>query len=359
MAKTLTHVFLDTNVLDQAWPALSVKLENTLKAAQVLGIVAVVPEPVLVELRKHWRENIEASLKNAKDTLRKVGILIGDPNLVRAVPPSQALDGGYDTAVGNLLKAYGLEIGPMPSVAVKQLFHQANEQQMAFQKGGANFKDVVILHSVIEYLENGGGSGLFISDDDIFEKRKSSCLTHAADRKVALRIMKLSEAEEHVRNQLDSQQKERIERHRNLAKKGISTFLPAAQEAINKMLNERPMWGDTIGSRLDNAVLDTIIDVDVSVLDSEPAEGSEMQISAIVRGTVTQAVRRGISALDFSVSREPIEIGFVAVARFDGSAYNVRGLESFVYGGPFMRGTIAHPNWRGIQIIGDETETSS
>ncbi len=356
MAETITHLFLDTNVLNEAWPALSVKVENTLKTAQVLGIRAVVPQPVLFELRKHWKENIETSLKSAKDTLRKVGTLIGNPDLIRVVPPSQALDGGYEAAVECLLKNYGLEIGPMPCVAIEELFHQANEQQVAFEKGGANFKDVIILHSVIEYLEKSGGSGLLITDDTIFEKRRSKCEAHATHRKVDLTILKLSEAEVHLRNRLNIQQKERIERHCNLARKAVVAFLPAAQAFFNSTLDNQRTWSQ--GFIPENVVFNKIVDVDVSVVEAEPSEGSEMRISAILRGTARDAVNRfpGTPFTPSGAHLRPIEVGMQFAARFRDNAYSISGVTSTVHGWPSQEGSVGHPNWRGDQGIETETE---
>jgi hypothetical protein len=343
VAETITHLFLDTNVLDQAWPGLSVKVENTLKAARVLGVIAVLPQPVLVELRKHWRENIDKSLRSAKDTLRKLGILIGNPSLVRVIPEWTVLDSGYDAAVGNLLKNYGLEIAPMPSVGVEELFHQANEQQVAFGEGGSNFKDVVILHSVIEHLQNSGGSGAFVSDDGIFGRRRSECESHANSHKAALRVFKLAEAEEHFQSRLGDEQKQRIERHIKLARGAVEAFLPTAQAVFNTTLDAQRRWRDDPVP--EDAVFQKIIDVDLSVGDGEPVEGSEITIYAKVRGTVVARVLESAGNI-VSTLPQPIDVNIVLPATFQHGSYSISGATSFGYGWPFHEIGIGPPTGR-------------
>ena len=202
MAVKFTHLFLDTNVLETNWPGFSVEVANTFKAARSLGVVTVIPKPVLLELNKHWRMNIDKSIRTAKGTLRKVATLMGNPDLPRAIPDWKDLERGYDRAIENLLKQNGFEVGETAQVGAAELFEQANEERLVFGEHGKNFKDAVIYHSVVEYLQKCGGSGVLVSNDGIFHKRKTQCESHAEERNVALRLFKLEEAEVHFQNLL-------------------------------------------------------------------------------------------------------------------------------------------------------------
>jgi hypothetical protein len=79
MTPIITHLFLETNVLNQSWPELSQKVDNIIGIAQGLGISVEIPEPVLVELRRQCRERVKNELDTVKKTLEIWRVVMGTP----------------------------------------------------------------------------------------------------------------------------------------------------------------------------------------------------------------------------------------------------------------------------------------
>src|SRR5260370_765834 len=99
----ITRLFIDTNALHQSWPRLSVKLENTLAAARTLGVAIEVPQPVLIELERNWRERTKGQVDSAKRLMKEIGLAMDNPTLEGLVPDWKDLQESHNTAVAKLM----------------------------------------------------------------------------------------------------------------------------------------------------------------------------------------------------------------------------------------------------------------
>ncbi|HXP83970.1 MAG TPA: PIN domain-containing protein [Bryobacteraceae bacterium] len=353
--RPITRLFLDSNVLHQAWPQLSVKVENILTDALRLGISVEIPYAVLYELERNWRERISTMLSETKKSLDTLGSLADSAQLSAVLPDWPALEKGYQNAVEAMFKRWSITVTPLASVSLEQLFKHAGEKSLVFEQKGANFQDAIILLSSIHRLETTSDQGALVSEDGVFHKRQSDWSRYALDRNVNLAAMRVRDVQEHFLARLEEDQKQRIVRHKKLATDSVLAYLPQFQEMVNA--NERNLRRSLAASGMQNswsdALLTEVVDVDVPHFQSDPPLGSNIRLSAIVRGSVFETVvyeSRSNDERTFT-QRKVVEIGLSALATFDGSAYTILTILGFTIGAPGHTGTVRHASFPKPELI--------
>jgi hypothetical protein len=344
-----SRIFLDTNPLHQPWPGLSIKVENILNAARKLDIAVEIPQGVLEELERNWRDRTKGDIDNAKRALANLGFVVGRADLAEVIPDWNVLHDGFKNRVNHLLDSWKIAVTPMPLVSVPYLFAQATKRELVFGDKGVNFQDGVILHSVLERLATTRDSGALVSDDGIFHNRHDELVAYARTKGAAIAFLKLADAEQHFNGLLDSEDKKRIALQRELAKEAVQEYLAKFESAFNDSLMQHArnmdMTPDGSGM-LHDARFTEVVDVDLAVGETEPQLGALLRVSAIVRGTVSETVNVSRARSHWTTDRHPIEVGFIALALYQGSRYDIQDTQSVTYGWPSNPGSIGHPDWR-------------
>jgi hypothetical protein len=341
------RVFLDTNVLHQTWPRLSVNVENTLAAIRKLGMLIEIPSPVMIELQRNWRTRMKSDVGKVAKVLREISVLVSQPGIQEAIPSWESVETGYADTVNHLLSSWNISITPMPRISISDLFLQAAERSLVFGDKGVNFQDAVIFHAAIERMTSVEGEiGAIISDDSVFKDSSESLIEYALTRKVSLRLLKLDEAKSLFLDLLDKQEKDRLQYHKAIATEAVKAYLPQFDAIFNastpgwSLNSDRP---EEIQIPL-NADFTDVFDVEVPVVDEAPQAGSEIRVSAIVRGTVEEfeKVQYSGSLSLLPRGRKPIEAGLTALALYEGTSYRIIGILSFTIGWPHGFGGVGH-----------------
>jgi hypothetical protein len=330
-----TRIFLDTNTLLKPWPRLPLKIENILTIAIKLGIAVEIPEGVLVELERRWRDRTKEDIETAKDTLKNIGVLVGNGGLPAMIPEWNAIHEGYEKAVKSLLEKWSIRSTAMPAISVSELFTQAAERQFVFQDKGKNFQDAVILHSGIERLAEMGGAGVLISEDNIFQDRLSVCQQYAAAKNVTIAILKIKDAERHLTELLSKTERERIARHKDLARAATLAFLPEFSRVFDRLLERNEKRNADQPGRLvllpaGHSEFTEVLDVDVLIAESEPPIGSDVKLTASVSGRLFQDVSPPTTPWE----KVTMQVSFNALAKYQGDRYEIQKVGSMTYGWP-------------------------
>lgn len=286
------RIFIDTNALHQSWPNVSARTENVLTAARKLGIAVEIPLPVVMELERRWSErltDVRTKFASTASDLTRLLASVGEPDVTSSLPDWDHLHEAYPRYVKTVFQKWSVEVTPMPSVALGEVFRHAVHQELAFEKEGRNFKDVVIFLAVVERMRQlGSENAVLISDDGIFAKRKEELFGYASKMGVRLHFWTLEEVEPKLRNMLEEAPKARFLRHQQLATKAFLATLPEIQRLFNEgrnyhnaiMRNSRIYLAKT----LESVQFNDVADVDIAVLDREPEVGDEVRMSAYLRG---------------------------------------------------------------------------
>ena len=101
-----------------------------------------------------------------------------------------------------------MDVTPLPTNSLHELFRQATARELVFEDKGLNFQDAVIFHSIVDRLATAPHEhGLLISDDGIFKRRKEECEAYATTRGVSQKVLRLDDAEKHFTQLLGDDQK--------------------------------------------------------------------------------------------------------------------------------------------------------
>ena len=349
-----SRLFLDSNILLPNWPEMSVQIENLLTDAATLKVAVEIPDGVLVELHKNWREDAAKSLNAFQSCLEK----LQDNDSLRHMPNMTWLESLYGELVKSVLAKWSIRVCPFPGIPIEQLFRQASERELVFGNKGVNFQDAVILHSAIERAKTTGGSNVLVSGDGIFQERKRLCGTYIEHAEVDLNVVRLREIQEVFDTALEEsglitkEMRDRYTRHKALAREAVFSFLPQLTAMVNEMEKQQPLvekLGDFLGQqpgpRESESKLTNVVEVDVPRFEEEPPANSIVRMSAIVQGTGVVAVRyegsatTGDRTLRHEVKRE---VGLTASAEYDGKSYSNLKVHSFTYGTAGQTGNVLH-----------------
>lgn len=340
------RLFFDTNIMIAAgWPRISVKLENILKVAHKLDVIVELPQAVQIELKRNFRERMRKNLSVVSPLLQEFNWVQGRPKDAVDLATEEELCLCYEKTVQKLLDDWRFNTTRMPAIDASTLFSQANERELTFGDEGRNFQDTIIFHSMIDCLAAlPGESGILIATDGIFKKREEALKKYAADLNVQFQTMMIETVTEYLEKQLGDSAQSRLIRHKALATKAVSDYLPT----LTDLINERPSPNHP-HSRFSesNYALTQVIDVDVAVVDEEPEVGSSVRFSAIVRGTVDVSEhvmdlgrRRQIEI--GSTENNITEIGFTGTAIYTGGSYSIDVIAAITFGGAGNVGTVGH-----------------
>lgn len=336
---SLVHrIFFDTTALHQSWPSVSAKVENVLTACRKLGIGVEIPEPVMMELERNWFKNATKTLQTTATSIKELWTFVGEPSRPGTqLPDLNALQEAYTRYVENTMRQWKIEVTPTSSALLADVLRHAVKEELVFEEKGRNFKDAVILLSVVERMKAQAekSAAILISNDSIFAKRESELLRYCTPLGVELHCWTLEDAEPRLRNMLGEIVKARVIRHQLLAYAALLDALPEIQGVLNESrdwhnanLRSTYMYG---GEALSNIQLNAVAEVNVAVLDHEPQAGEEVRISAYLTGsgvyTRFDASTGGMSP----VRQEPITVGVAARGVFDGNAYKLLPGMNFSY----------------------------
>lgn len=232
-------------------------------------------------------------------------------------------------------------------MSVELFFERATLKQALFGESGANFQDNVILQAAFERLTGKGGKGLVITEDKHFHNRKDEIGRLGDAAGVELECVRLEGAENKLVELLKQTDRDRYLHHKETARRAVLAFLPKFQDLFNAH-NERlseAQWDEFLPTTyVKNAHFDEVADVDVPQWKADPPAGTELRLSAIVRGTATAETRYATSSGDVRshARREIFEVGFNASATFDRSEYSVKQVHGWTHGTPGSTGTVGH-----------------
>jgi hypothetical protein len=129
-----------------------------------------IPEAVLRELPRQFREQLESAANNAQKgaaSLRNLGIDVGQ----FSIPPIQRASKEYEHNLRERLKAQSVRILPIPDCKVEEFFDAANARRRPFGLDGKGLKDAVIWRAVIDLAHEG--EVILVSNDNDFREDKS------------------------------------------------------------------------------------------------------------------------------------------------------------------------------------------
>jgi hypothetical protein len=112
-------------------------------------IVLAVPEVVLGELPKRFREQFESGRQKAESGLEVLRTLGVDPGEI-SVPNLAEAEATYLASLRARLDELNVLVPPLPSIGVPKLFDDAVAERRPFQERGRGFKDALIWATVRE-----------------------------------------------------------------------------------------------------------------------------------------------------------------------------------------------------------------
>jgi hypothetical protein len=330
------RIFFDTNPLHQSWPDVSVKVENILAAARKLGIPVEIPEPVMMELERKWTKDTKAKLQSTSSVIRELFGFVGESDPIPNLPSWDSFHDAYVRHVSDVVSQWGIEITPMPIDALGDVFKHAVHEELLFGDEGRHFKDVVILLAVVERMrERIWEIGVIVTDDSQFSKRDKEIARYCSDVKAQLTSWTVADAWLHLSEVLGEVTKERLARHKELARAAVTAALPMIQDVLNNALAHRASmgWLRTHFPEIErDAHFDEVVDVDVPVLENEPQLDDVIRISAHLKGTV-HVDRMGDTSQISQVplARRTINWRGSLRGKFDGTSYTIIPGMNFAY----------------------------
>jgi hypothetical protein len=278
---------------------------------------------------------MKSKLASTASAVRRFLASVGEPDISSIAPDWNRVHEAYLGYVSTSIQKWGMELTPMPSIALTVLFKHAVEQELAFEEKGRNFKDVIIFLSVVERMKLLlNETAALVTDDGIFAKREAELSGYASTLGVQLRFWTLDEVEPKLRNMLEETVKARFLRHQQLATAALMDALPEIQrqfnesvESSNKVLAKHLHFRDTFN----DVQFDGVSDLDLTVLDREPEVGQEVRILARLDGSASYNKQNLRTGAVTGTIRKPIRVGIGIRGKFDGSIYNVIPGMNFSY----------------------------
>ena len=184
-----THLGLDTSVLiGSSWPSASVTLRNIVAGCQKLGIPVLIPEIVLSEAEAEWmritKEAIDAA-RNAVSRMREKLPGIDIPMV--ALPDERTRIAAHADARRRLADEWNWVAVPLPPASLAEAVDRAIRHEPPFPADDSDFRDGLIVWSLLEHLKAGDVLGL-IAPDGAFSDRRM--VDAAKARGIELRVYK-------------------------------------------------------------------------------------------------------------------------------------------------------------------------
>jgi hypothetical protein len=329
-------LFFDTNPLHQSWPDVSVKVENILTAARKLAIPVEIPEPVMMELERKWTEDTKAKLQSTDSVIRELLAFLGESDPIANLPSWDRLHDAYVRYVSDVVSQWKIEITPMPTHPLGDVFKHAVHEELLFGDEGRHFKDVVILLAVVDRMRARIGEvGVIVTDDARFNKRGKEIDRYCSDVNAQLASWTLADAWTHLSSMLGKATKERLAHHRELARVAVTAALPMIQNVLNDALDHKASMG-WLRSHFPeverDAHFDEVVDVDVLMLDNEPQPDDVVRISAYLKGTVqVDRIENTSPPTRVPLARKSIDWRGSLSGKFNGTSYTILPGMNFAY----------------------------
>lgn len=149
------HVIVDTTELYRT-PLLDAAGWKELLARSRRGEVRLcVPEVVLREASRHYRERIGGDLMQAQKALAKLRDLgfAETPDLQATEPQVTSLAEAYRPQLERLLSQASAYVLPLPSVSHEELLDRDLEIRKPFRQSGKGYRDALIWEAILEYAD--------------------------------------------------------------------------------------------------------------------------------------------------------------------------------------------------------------
>lgn len=198
-------IVIDTNTLYEDYLLRGAALVSLSKSRERAGCALLVPEVVVAEHVKHFRDARRMAASQLKQASRDVKLLFG---VAVDTPDAEALPDDCDARIRRRLEELGIRVVPYPTVPHERVAARAVERKPPFLKDGSGYQDSLIWLSVLDLLTERQPI-LLVSDDkgfgakDLHESLADEANGPAPGIAVLLAKNLTDAFEKHVRPRLD------------------------------------------------------------------------------------------------------------------------------------------------------------
>jgi len=239
----MAKLYLDTNIFVRAgWPHISGGLITLFQLAKDLGVTAVMPSAVELELEQRWIKEVTVDLENIKKGVEKIqrrtaamALDLGNFKLP-STPSLNDLRTKHQNYVQELRQKWQIQTAPLTNRKTDELFQLALLPSPPFTEEGKGFKDMVIFLSIIDHLKQTGTTkGAFVTADKVFEIPAVKQLLDDAGVQVDF-YKSPEEVIVVLERGLEVRVKAAWQKDRKQAAKALGRILPTIEEFVTKTL---------------------------------------------------------------------------------------------------------------------------
>jgi len=231
----------DTDVLiKENWPFPTAVLQNVAALCRALDMPLAIPELVFVEAREEWLRDTMESLGTAKEQIERLSRRTdGLINHAQVKWPSRAeLEAKYDKAVNELIDKWKLRKIPLPSVTLTEAAIRAAAHKPPFKSADKNFRDGLIVWSLLQQVSSGAMLGFLARDNFYSETQVHKA---AKSEQVTLLIFKTARdafgvLETQFNNASLAKARERWQKANQRLRKAVEADFPRLEEYIRENL---------------------------------------------------------------------------------------------------------------------------
>jgi PIN domain len=171
-------IVIDTNALHQDW-LLRSTVASLSKSRERAGCSLFVPEVVVMEHTKHFREARRTAASHLKQAARDVALLFGNPV---KTPDLESAQDDCEERVRRRLEELGVGVLKHPDTSHEVLAVRAVSRHAPFSKDGRGYQDTLIWLSVLELLPSEEPVVVVSNDKAFGEKELEAQLVAEAAR---------------------------------------------------------------------------------------------------------------------------------------------------------------------------------
>ena len=136
MPDPFDRLYLDTNVVNEAWPKLGARLQRLVGLASIMRIDVLIPDAVVRELEHHWKRKWNETLDCITEARRFAS------RISINWPPETADDvtAAYAEAVNNELRKWQVQIIPTTTIRMSEMISLEVQGQLGFEPKVKTFK---------------------------------------------------------------------------------------------------------------------------------------------------------------------------------------------------------------------------
>jgi len=252
-------LYFDTQpLIASGWPRLSQASCNVLYVANKLGIKAIVPEPVRIELRSHWRRRYTEALgrlEALKRMMVEVGVEfdargrvldtrtrphpVGTSTIYEVPFPSVDIAmQSYEATTAALLCFHQIQQIRVTPRSVSEVFKMAVDRLPPMREEGKGFQDAVVLLSVIDHLKTQTGKvGAFVSADSIYRDHRDAIVHFAEQDGVRLSLLDtIDDVSSALSQWVQKPELDEWEKDKERAGQALSSLAPLIERFIERNL---------------------------------------------------------------------------------------------------------------------------